>query len=277
MKTILAGDRIGGVLFDIQKERERQKQLLADGKFPFDCDDADALDVEKLAVLAEEFGEVSREVNEIMQYRIRRAEGSCPTNADTDYIIKERKRKLRAELIQVATVCVSWCEGLDAQEERNRDNDTYEELLDPLFTPQVPPTRHVEVVKAFLRSMRRPDATVNSKQAAFNALSDYIEGNTGITPTDDWKSLTDREQLDTDPRRYRQERELKEQSHSSLFPSPAGVIPAAGNAGAEAIRQAEQRQHVWRYPTTSGVPGNCITCGCPYEERGLRYCPVRSK
>ncbi len=123
MKTIVAGDRMGGVLFDIQMERARQKDLLAQGKFPFDCDDPTIPDFAKLPVLAEEFGEASREVNEMMQPQFwfgRKYESEPPEMlaSEASRIVTRRRKLLRAELIQVAAVCVAWCEGLDAQEEK---------------------------------------------------------------------------------------------------------------------------------------------------------------
>ena len=90
----------------IIKERERQEELKAQGKFPWSCGDTVTLNEigllrsiipsEKLAVLAEEFGEVSREVCEGLAKQ-------RPVNED----------RLRAELTQVAAVCLAWLESLD--------------------------------------------------------------------------------------------------------------------------------------------------------------------
>jgi hypothetical protein len=52
---------------------------------------------DRLAVLAEEFGEVAKEV--------------CNLMAGADPRVKAL---LREELVQVAAVCVAWIEGLDA-------------------------------------------------------------------------------------------------------------------------------------------------------------------
>lgn len=113
MKTILAGDRMGGVFFDIQQERNRQLQLLRAGKFPFACEDPTVPDAHRLPILAEEFGEVSREVNEQIgrEYLLGKE-----TQAAVETRFASRKR-LRAELIQVAAVAVAWVEGLDDEEE----------------------------------------------------------------------------------------------------------------------------------------------------------------
>lgn len=72
----------------IEKERKRQAELKAAGKFPWTCDDAMVSAEAKLAVLAEEFGEVARAVCE------------------------RDERNLAEELIQVAAVCVAWLEGM---------------------------------------------------------------------------------------------------------------------------------------------------------------------
>jgi NTP pyrophosphatase (non-canonical NTP hydrolase) len=81
------------ILDEVNDERERQDRLKAAGKFAKTC--ADAMSNEKrLAVLAEEFGEVAREVCD------QRPAEPPPDN-------------LRVELIQVAAVCLAWIEGLD--------------------------------------------------------------------------------------------------------------------------------------------------------------------
>lgn len=77
------------VFEEISKELTRQRALLAQGKFPWSCDDPSISDALKLAVLGEEFGEAAREVNEA----------------------KDRA-KLRAELVQVAAVCVAWVRSM---------------------------------------------------------------------------------------------------------------------------------------------------------------------
>lgn len=79
----------GKVCADITDERIRQIQLRERGKFSFTAaDDTDAY--HKLAMLVEEIGEVSRELQQ-------------PTvNHD----------RLYEELIQVAAIAAAWCEGL---------------------------------------------------------------------------------------------------------------------------------------------------------------------
>jgi NTP pyrophosphatase (non-canonical NTP hydrolase) len=76
-------------IFDaIFEERRRQEFLKSQGKFPWTCADAAPASM-KLAVLAEEFGEVAKEV--------------CDQRWDL----------LRDELVQVAAVCVAWLESMD--------------------------------------------------------------------------------------------------------------------------------------------------------------------
>lgn len=76
-------------IFDaISKERNRQRELKACGKFKWTCADTEPSRADKLAVLAEEFGEVARAV--------------CDEDA----------ANLRDELVQVATVAFTWLESL---------------------------------------------------------------------------------------------------------------------------------------------------------------------
>jgi hypothetical protein len=89
--------RTGDVLEDIRTERIRQDELKAAGKFPRTAADSQP-DAERLAYLSEEFGEVGREVAEALISPKRR-----------------KRSKLRAELVQVAAVCVAWCEALDRE------------------------------------------------------------------------------------------------------------------------------------------------------------------
>ena len=80
----------------IGDERWRQEALKKQGKFAFSCADAGMLNAERFLVLAEEFGEVGHELNE-----------GIGADRSVDLV------KLRAELIQVAAVCVAWCEAID--------------------------------------------------------------------------------------------------------------------------------------------------------------------
>jgi NTP pyrophosphatase (non-canonical NTP hydrolase) len=86
-KELLAQDE---ALDLILRERDRQDALKAAGKFDRTCADA-MTEFERLAVLAEEFGEVAKEVQPGQPVHVER---------------------LRAELSQVAAVCLAWLEGL---------------------------------------------------------------------------------------------------------------------------------------------------------------------
>ena len=78
----------------IDDERHRQERLKSEGRFSMTCADAMS-DLERLAVLTEEVGEVARAILE--QSRL--------TNDD-------HGKELKKELVQVAAVCVAWLEGL---------------------------------------------------------------------------------------------------------------------------------------------------------------------
>lgn len=97
--------KVGDVLCWVNRERHRQECLKAQGKFPWSC--ADQIDpdsgreillAEKLAVLAEEFGEVAEIVCKL---------GAKRAEADTVSL-----KMLRDELVQVAAVAVAWAESL---------------------------------------------------------------------------------------------------------------------------------------------------------------------
>jgi hypothetical protein len=105
---------ISTVLDEVASERMRQEQLKASGKFLWTCADNVALrqkveraitEPEKLAVLGEEFGEVSKEVVEeiIANDRLEPAKAAAS------------RSKLRKELLEVAACCVAWVESLDAR------------------------------------------------------------------------------------------------------------------------------------------------------------------
>lgn len=86
------------VLFEVRNERRRQEYLRTQGKFRATCattGDNALDDFECLAVLAEEFGEVSRAV--------------CEQMAGSNELVR---MSLREELIQVAAVAVAWVERL---------------------------------------------------------------------------------------------------------------------------------------------------------------------
>ncbi len=84
------------VLLDVDKERRRQESLRLMGRFPSTCASSSMSDFHKLAVLAEEFGEVAQHLAE---------ESINPKRRNVP--------ALRQELIQVAAVAVAWCESLD--------------------------------------------------------------------------------------------------------------------------------------------------------------------
>lgn len=108
--------RTDHVLNEVRSERQRQDRLKASGKFLWTCADNEALrnkleraitNAEKLAVLAEEFGEAACEVTEEI---IGRDRGDV-THADKSV------ERLRKELVQVAAVCVAWVEAIDKRAE----------------------------------------------------------------------------------------------------------------------------------------------------------------
>jgi NTP pyrophosphatase (non-canonical NTP hydrolase) len=71
----------------VDRERTRQEELKASGRFAYTCADAECTDGQALAILVEKVGEVARAM----------CEG----------------KGLRDELIQVAAVAVAWVERLD--------------------------------------------------------------------------------------------------------------------------------------------------------------------
>jgi NTP pyrophosphatase (non-canonical NTP hydrolase) len=95
----------------ITAERNRQEQLKQNGKFLWTCaDNHGSHDNErKLAVLSEEVGEVAHEVTDEMIFLDKLEKDPC----EADHILKAYRSRLRAELVQVAAVCVAWIEALD--------------------------------------------------------------------------------------------------------------------------------------------------------------------
>lgn len=93
--TIWPDGKTGDVLQDIYRERLRQEQLKAEGRFPHTCADPELSHFERLPILAEEFGEVGRALNELA--------GLANDKHGVD---------LRKELIQVAAVAAAWAEAL---------------------------------------------------------------------------------------------------------------------------------------------------------------------
>jgi hypothetical protein len=123
--TIWPDGSIGEVLQDVYRERTRQEDLKAKGKFLWTCSDnkvrvdANGLmtrivtNPEKLAVLAEEFGEVSREVTEqIIAVDKARVENDSDVDRRLGEALRLRNKKLKEELIQLAAVAVTWAESL---------------------------------------------------------------------------------------------------------------------------------------------------------------------
>lgn len=93
--TIWPDGKCGEVVEAIYRERLRQEELKRSGKFTYTCADDGLSNSDKLAVLAEEFGEAARHVVESV----------------IDAKRLDRK-KLREELIQVAAVAAAWAESL---------------------------------------------------------------------------------------------------------------------------------------------------------------------
>lgn len=88
------------ILSDVVEELKRQDLLKKSGKFAHTCADLEMTHLERLAVLAEEFGEVAHEINEGI--------GGRPID----------EKKLRTELVQVAAVAVACIEAIDKSRER---------------------------------------------------------------------------------------------------------------------------------------------------------------
>jgi hypothetical protein len=95
--TIWPDGSTGDVVAEVYRERLRQDELKRAGRFSHTCAD-DLPNGDKLAVLVEEVGEVSRAV-------IEHAKLANDVHG----------KDLRKELIQVAAVCVAWAESLDVR------------------------------------------------------------------------------------------------------------------------------------------------------------------
>jgi NTP pyrophosphatase (non-canonical NTP hydrolase) len=97
---------------EIYAERDRQESLKVSGKFFWTCADKDVSHQAKLAVLAEEFGETAREVVDydigVAKYNVEKLE--FPPHRKLYFL-----KRIRKELIQVAAVCVAWCEAIDKE------------------------------------------------------------------------------------------------------------------------------------------------------------------
>lgn len=87
---------MGDWMQESARERFRQEELRKAGKFPRTAATRDCPNLERLAFLAEEFGEVSRHVVE---------ESIDAARLD--------RTKLRKELVQVAALALAWLEGME--------------------------------------------------------------------------------------------------------------------------------------------------------------------
>jgi hypothetical protein len=79
---------------DVLRERERQVELQAAGRFKYVVDDPALSDAHRVVILGEEFGEAAHEVGE-----------ECDKGKATGH--------LRDELIQVLAVALAWVERMD--------------------------------------------------------------------------------------------------------------------------------------------------------------------
>ena len=79
----------------IARERLRQRELQAQGRFKHTCDSREISGFQKLAILMEELGEVARQV--------------CEMHHKSDFLMQSQAL-LKSELVQVAAVVVAWLE-----------------------------------------------------------------------------------------------------------------------------------------------------------------------
>lgn len=92
------------VLDEVARERLRQETLRAEGRFRYTCADRGMDDGNKLACLAEEFGEVAK------------------TMLHNRRLVSDGGGDLRTELIHVAAVAVAWAESIPAQAEEHPES-----------------------------------------------------------------------------------------------------------------------------------------------------------
>jgi NTP pyrophosphatase (non-canonical NTP hydrolase) len=95
---LAASRSIGNVVAEVIRERHRQDDLKAEGRFSFTCADDELSNTERLAMLVEEIGEVAQEV---LTQKGRRAA------RDTE----GTEEALRKEVTQVAAICIAWLES----------------------------------------------------------------------------------------------------------------------------------------------------------------------
>jgi hypothetical protein len=100
------------VLAHVCAERLRQDDLVKAGKFLWNCGTRGISYEKKLAVLGEEFGEVSREIVEwgitTDKYAADPVLLKMPPHREQHY-----RARIREELIQLAACCVAFAETLD--------------------------------------------------------------------------------------------------------------------------------------------------------------------
>lgn len=87
---------------DVWKERLRQEKLKAEGRFAHTLADAEMPDVDRIAALGEEYGEVCRALMAL--------NGSVQ---ESTHSRANDRTELRKELIQVCAVAFAWIEHLD--------------------------------------------------------------------------------------------------------------------------------------------------------------------
>lgn len=97
------------MLTEIAAERYRQEELREQGKFRYTCASAEMDNTERLAVLAEEFGEVALAVCELMH--AKHEECRMPATVRDQRDVSATRANLREELVQVAAVCLAWLES----------------------------------------------------------------------------------------------------------------------------------------------------------------------
>lgn len=102
MKAYVSTREVGVILQDVVEERKRQDRLRDAGKFKYTCADPEIPLAAAIAALGEEFGEVCTEALKLG--------GDVAVDPGEDV-----SAHLRAELVQVAAVCVAWVEKIDRE------------------------------------------------------------------------------------------------------------------------------------------------------------------
>lgn len=100
-RAMASSDLQWKIIADVLRERDRQDQLKASGRFQFTCADPELIDTQRLAILLEEVGETGRAIlNRI------------GLSHDLPHGVLGRGQ-LRTELVQVMAICLAWVEGMD--------------------------------------------------------------------------------------------------------------------------------------------------------------------